>query len=62
LHLRLIIHSNLQYLHLYLLLPTIILGFSYNTCIRTYFYQLEFWGLIAILALMLTSINWDFGA
>jgi hypothetical protein len=31
LHLGLILHLNLQYLHLYLPLPTRILGFRYNT-------------------------------
>jgi hypothetical protein len=38
-------------------LPTKILGLHCNTCTRTYLYQLEFWGLIAILALVVTSTN-----
>jgi hypothetical protein len=54
--------ASLQYLHPYLPLPTGILGLRYNTYTRTYLYQLEFWGLIAILALVLTSTNLDFGA
>jgi hypothetical protein len=62
LHLRLIIHLNFQYPHLYLPLPTGILGLHYNTYTSTYFYQLEFWGLITILALVLTFTNLDFGA
>jgi len=62
LHLGLILHSNLQYPQFYLPLPTRILGLCCNTCICTYFYQLEFWGLITILALVHTSTNWDFGA
>jgi len=62
LHLGLIFHLNLQYPHLHLLLPIGVLGFRYNTYIRIYLYQLEFWGLISILALLLTSTNWDFGA
>ncbi len=53
---------SLQYLHPYLLLPTGILELCCNTCTFTYLYQLEFWGLITILALVLTSTNWDFGA
>jgi hypothetical protein len=57
LHLGLILHLNLHYPHLYLPLPLGILGFSCNTRIHTYFYQLEFWGLIAILALVLTFTN-----
>ncbi len=48
---------SLQYLHLYLLLPTGILGLRCNTYTCTYLYQLEFWGLIAILALVLISTN-----
>jgi hypothetical protein len=36
-----------------ILLPIGILGFPCNTS----FYQLEFWGLIVILALVLTSTN-----
>jgi hypothetical protein len=62
LHLGLILHLNLQYLHLYLPLPIGILGLRCNTFTRIYFYQLEFWGLITILAFVLTSTNWDFGA
>ncbi len=54
--------TSLQYLHPYLPLPTKIMGLCCNICTRTYLYQLEFWGLIAILALVLTSTNWDFGA
>jgi len=54
--------ASLQYLHLYLPLPIGILGLHCNTCTRTYLYQLELWGLIAILALVFTSTNWDFGA
>jgi hypothetical protein len=61
LHLGMILHLNLQYMHLYLFLPTKILGFYYNTCNCTYFYQLEFWGLIVIFAFVLTSTNWDLG-
>ncbi len=38
--------ATLQYLHSYLLLPNIILGFNCNTCICTYFYQLGFWSLV----------------
>jgi hypothetical protein len=45
-------------------IPTFILTFTnwnfgalLNTCPHTYLYQLEFWGLIAILALVLTSTN-----
>jgi hypothetical protein len=33
-----------------------------NTSNHTYLYKLEFWGLITILAFVLTSTNWDFGA
>ncbi len=62
LHLGLIFHLNLQYLHLHLLVLIGVLGFRYNTCIHTYLYQLEFWGLISILTLVLTSTNWNFGA
>ncbi len=61
-HLRFFFHLNLQYLNLYLPLPTGFLGIHYNTYIRTYLYQLEFWGIIAILALVLTFTNWNFGA
>jgi hypothetical protein len=39
---------SLQYLHSYLPLPTGILGHNCNTCTCTYFYQLEFWGLVTI--------------
>jgi len=52
----------LQYLHPYLPLPSRIMGLCCNIYTRTYLYQLEFWGLIAIFALILTSTNWDFGA
>ncbi len=62
LHLGVVFHLNLQYPDLYLHLPTGILGFCCNTYIRIYPYQLEFWGTIAILALVLTFTNWDFGA
>jgi hypothetical protein len=62
LHLRLIFHLNLQYLGLYLPLPIGILGFRCNTYTRTYIYHLEFLGLVAILALVFTSPNWNFGA
>ncbi len=62
LHLGFFFHLNLQYPNLYLLLPTGFLGIHCNTYIRTYFYQLEFWGIIAILALVLTFTNWNFGA
>jgi hypothetical protein len=48
LHLGLIFHLNLQYPHSYLYLPTRIFGFNCNTCMDTYLYWLEFWGLIAI--------------
>ncbi len=54
LHLSLFFHFNLKYPNLYLPLPTRILGFRCNTYTRTYFYQLEFWGIISILALILT--------
>ncbi len=47
----------LQYLHPYLLLPTGILGCCCNTYTYIYFYQLEFWGLIAIFTLVFTSTN-----
>ncbi len=53
---------SLQYIYPYLPLATGILGFHCNTYICTYLYQLKFWGLIVILALVLTSTNWDFGA
>jgi hypothetical protein len=53
---------SLQYLHLYLPLPIGILGLCCNTYTCTYLYQLKFWGLTTILALVLTSTNWDFGA
>ncbi len=59
---RLVFHLNLQYPNLYLLLLTGMLGFHCNTYIRTYLYKLEFWGMIAILALILTFTNQDFGA
>jgi len=49
LHLKLILHLNLQYLDLYLLLPTRILGFRCNTYIRISLYQLEFWGSLQYL-------------
>ncbi len=62
LHLRFFFHLNLQYPNLYLPLPTGFLGIHCNTYIRCYLYQLEFWGIIAILALVLTFINWNFGA
>ncbi len=62
LHLGLFFHFNLKYLDLYLPLATRILGFRCNTYTRTYLYQLEIWGIIAILALVLTFTNWDFGA
>jgi hypothetical protein len=62
LHLGLFFHLNLQYPNLYLPLPTGFFGIHCNTYIRTYFYQLEFWGIIAILALVFTFTNWDFGA
>jgi hypothetical protein len=52
----------LQYLHPYLPLPIGILGLCCNTYTRTYLYQLEFWGFVAILALVLTFTNWNFGA
>jgi hypothetical protein len=45
LHLWLFFHFNLKYPNLYLYLPTGILGFRCNTYTRTYFYQLEFWGI-----------------
>jgi len=61
LHLKLIIHLNLQYLNLYLPLPTRILGFRCNTYTRTYLYQLEFWGFITIPTPTLASTNWNFG-
>jgi hypothetical protein len=62
LHLGLVFHLNLQYPNLYLPLPTGILGFHCNTYTSTYLYQLEFWGTIAIFALVLTFTNWYFGA
>ncbi len=62
LHLGFFFHLNLQYPNLYLPLPTGFLGIHCNTYIRTYFYQLEFWGIIAILALVLTFTNQNFGA
>jgi len=52
----------LQYLHMYLPLPTRILGFRSNTCTHTYLYQLEFWGFVAIHAPVFTFTNWNFGA
>jgi hypothetical protein len=45
LHLGFFFHFNLKYPNLYLPLPTGILGFHCNTYTRTYFYQLEFWGI-----------------
>ncbi len=62
LHLGLFFHFNLKYPNLYLTLSTRILGFCCNTYTRTYLYKLEFWGIIVILALVLTFTNWDFGA
>jgi hypothetical protein len=62
LHLRLILHLNLQYPDLYLPLPTGILGFHCNTYTCTYLYQLEFWAFIIILKIILASTNWNFGA
>jgi len=61
LHLGLILHLNLQYPDLYLPLPTRILGFCCNTYTHTYFYQLEFWGFVAIPTPILASTNWNFG-
>jgi hypothetical protein len=52
----------LQYLHMYLPLPTWILGLCCNTYTRTYFYQLEFWGFVAIPTPVHTFTNWNFGA
>jgi len=49
--------ASLQYLHLYLPLPIRILGLYCNTCIRTYLYQLEFWGFVVIHAFVLTFTN-----
>jgi hypothetical protein len=40
----------LQYLHMYLPLSTRTFGPNYNTYIHTYLYQLEFWGLVTIVA------------
>jgi hypothetical protein len=60
--LGLILHLNLQYPDLYLLLPTGILGFCCNTYTCTYFYQLEFWGCVTIPTLVFASTNWNFGA
>jgi hypothetical protein len=62
LHLGLILHLNLRYPNLCLRLPIGILGFCCNTYTRTYLYQLEFWGFIAIPTPILASINWNFGA
>jgi hypothetical protein len=62
LHLRLIIHLNLQYSDLYLPLPTGILGFCCNTYTCTYLYQLKIWGFIVIPTLVIASTNWNFGA
>ena len=59
---KLVFHLNLQYPNLYLPLLIGMLGFHCNTYIRTYLYKLEFWGMIAIPALVLTFTNWDFGA
>jgi len=61
LHLKLILHLNLQYPNLYLPLPIGILGFHCNTYTRTYLYQLEFWGFIVIPTPTLASNNWNFG-
>ncbi len=61
LQLRFFFHLNLQYPNLYLPLPTGFLGIHCNTYIHTYLYQLEFWGIIAVLALVLIFTNWDFG-
>ncbi len=47
----------LQHLHSYLPLPIGILGFHYNIYTRTYLYQLEFWGFVAIPTLIFTSTN-----
>jgi hypothetical protein len=60
LHLRLIFHLNLQYSHLYLLLPIGILGLRYNTCTHIYLYRLEFWGFVAIFAPVLTFYQLEF--
>jgi hypothetical protein len=54
--------ASLQYMHPYLPLPIGILGLRCNTYTCTYLYQLKFWGLITILALIFISTNWDFGA
>jgi hypothetical protein len=54
--------ASLQYLHSYLFLPTRILVFRYNTYTHTCLYQLEFWGFVAILTLLLASTNLNFGA
>jgi hypothetical protein len=62
LHLGLILYLNLQYPNLYLPLPIGILGLHCYTYTRTYLYQLEFWGFVAILALVFASTNWNFGA
>jgi len=61
LHLRLILHLNLQYSHLYLPLLTRILGFRCNNCTHIYLYQLEFWGFVVIPTMVLASTNWNFG-
>jgi hypothetical protein len=53
---------SLQCLNIYLLLPTRILGFRCNTYTHTCFYQVEFWGFVAILTLVLASTKWNFGA
>jgi len=60
LHLGLILHLNLQYIDLYLPLPTGILGFHCNTYTRTYLYQLKFWGFVAIPTPVFASTNWNF--
>jgi len=44
-----------------ILLPTGILGFPCNTCTHTSFYHLEFWGFLAIPALIPLFTNWNFG-
>jgi len=48
---------SLQYLHSYLPLPIGILGLHCNTYTHTCFYQLEFWGFIAIPKPVLTFTN-----
>ncbi len=51
----------LQYLHPNLPLPTRNLGLCCNTYTCTYVYQLEFWGFVAILTLILSFTNQNFG-